>query len=95
MKSKILHIINRYGIKHQLKKFIEESYELIEAINDYENIYWSIPELTSKDHIEEELADVLVVLYQIKELYGLDKENINAIMKYKIDRTIERIKEEK
>lgn len=32
MKNKILYIINHYGIKHQLKKFNEESYELIELL---------------------------------------------------------------
>ena len=89
MKNKILYIINHYGIKHQLKKFNEESYELIEAINDYENSI--LNKKVNYEHIEEEFADVLVTLYQFKEFYNLDETKINSIIKNKINRTIDRM----
>lgn len=80
-----LEIIKHFGAKHQLKKINEECYEFIESVIDYEN------NEGTKDHIEEELADIMVVLSGYIKLYDLDKENIKRMIDYKLDRTIERI----
>ena len=44
-------------------------------------------------HIIEELADVLVLLEQIKIYYELDNDDINSVMEHKINRTLERLKD--
>lgn len=88
-KNKLLKIIDTFGVKNQLKKFNEECYEFIEAINDYreeetqDNLY----------HITEEMADVLVLLKQFQAKYKITNNQIDSFIDSKIDRTIKRIKE--
>lgn len=48
-----------------------------------------------KEHIEEEIADVMVLLSQFYHLYDMPSENIKNNMKYKIARQINRINEER
>lgn len=96
MREKVLKIIRRYGLRHQLRKLTEEVFELHEAITEYEMYRRSaLPSLSVenkyKKHIEEEFADVLVLLSQIKHYYNLDSEKIKEIMDYKINRQLDRI----
>lgn len=99
MKNDLLKIINHYEVDNQLKKLNEEIFELIEAIRDYEEDYIKVDcddyfTQHLKKHIEEEFADVMVLLSQIKYYYELDSERIKKIMEEKIVRQLERIKNE-
>ena len=85
MKEKLLRIIQHYGLSHQQRKLEEEVYELQEAIIKGDD----------KEHIAEELADVCVLLMQITNYFKIDVPSIDKIMEMKIDRQIERIKNEK
>ena len=85
MKEKLLKIIQHYGLNHQQRKLEEEVYELQEAIIKGDD----------KDHIAEELADVCVLLMQITNYLKIDVPSIDKIMEMKIDRQIERMKNEK
>lgn len=89
-KEKLLKIIDTYGINHQLKKLNEETFEVIEAICKCEYKETSINQL-DKNHIAQEIADVLVMLEQFKLHYNIKNEDIEKIMDYKIDRQIKRI----
>lgn len=80
---KEIEIINHYGLKNQIRKFNEESYELIEAL--FEN---------DKDHITEEIADCLVLINQFKALYKIQDEEIREVYDYKIARQGKRIEDE-
>jgi NTP pyrophosphatase (non-canonical NTP hydrolase) len=96
MNDKLLKIIEHYEITNQLKKLNEECYELIEAIRDYEEDLIRVDcddyyTQHLKKHIEEEFADVMVLLGQIKYFYDLDDEKIKKIMNEKIDRQLDRI----
>lgn len=98
MKEDLLKIINHYRVLPQLKQLNEEAYELIEAIRDYETSGWDFDyedykELEAKYryHIEEEFADVMVMLEQFKSYYELDNDRIVDIMYKKIDRQLERL----
>lgn len=98
MKEKLLKIIEHYGVRPQLKYFQSEVFELNEAIIDYQyvEVYKGSPaEVEHKHHIAEEIADVMVMLNQFKEHYEITDEQIEDIMNYKIDRQLERIKNEK
>lgn len=100
MKNNLLKIINHYGISNQLKKLSEEIFELQEAIITRERDYMScdattIMDMANKKHIEEEFADVCVVLEQFKVYYDLDNDKIIEIMKQKINRQLKRIEREK
>lgn len=43
------------------------------------------------DHIAEEIADIMVMLKQFQYYYGISDEEIEDIMKFKINRQLERI----
>lgn len=102
MRKDLLKIIEHYGVFNQARKFNEESYELIEAIFQYdaqkeacENIGCSRLHVDKcREHIEEEIADVMVMLNQFIEYYNIDRTDIELIMDKKIKRQIGRIENE-
>jgi hypothetical protein len=97
VKEKLIEIIQHYGTLNQLKYLHTEYFELDEAILEYEN-----DELTHFDevnekyklHIAEELADTMVMLKQIQYYYDIEDKDIEEIMKFKIDRQLDRINNE-
>lgn len=89
-REKLLEVINHYGVQHQLKKLVEEVYELVEAI------LTDIGTEESLEHIKEEHSDVSLVLNEIKEYYEIGyTEDMLPRMNYKLDRTLKRKEEEK
>jgi NTP pyrophosphatase (non-canonical NTP hydrolase) len=97
MEQDLLEIINHYGVNNQLRKFNEECYELIEAIIDYKyvEVYKGSPaEKYQKGHLIEELSDVTVMLKQFQAYYGITDEEIEEVMRFKIERQKERMKNE-
>ena len=104
MEEKLLKIINHYGVMHQLKHFQSEVFELNEAIIEIQSKKWNLegkmPEIVDPIiknytlHIAEEIADVMVMLSQFKEYYHIDGKEILKIMNEKINRQLERIKNE-
>lgn len=109
MKEDLLKIIKTYGIMPQLKYFQSEVFELNEAIFEYEYTYYepytdsieerSISEEEQKEHLKqhitEEIADVLVMLKQFQHYYNITDKEIEKVMKYKINRQLQRIENEK
>lgn len=98
MEEKILKIINHYGVLPQLKYFQSEVFELNEAIIKYEDdkYYMLEPEglEVGKKHIAEEIADVMVMLEQFKNYYDISSKEITEIFWYKVNRQLERIRNE-
>ena len=99
MKKDLLKIINNYGLIEQLKYFQSEVFELNEAILRYdeaaENFFDGkyeneIDEM--ENHIKEEIADVLCMLRQFQYHYGFKDEKIDEIVKFKVERQLERMK---
>ena len=98
MKNGLLKIINHYGVIPQLKYLQSEVFEFNEAVIRCENIPSGIAKYIKDHYIEditEEMADILVMLFQFKEYYQINKDEILKIMKEKIDRQLKRIEEEK
>lgn len=96
MNEKLLQIINYYGVDNQLKHFVGEMYELIEAIHFYE--YFNLNEEDKEDaleHIKEEIGDIQTMLDQFKLKYGVTEEEIESVKAFKTDRQIRRIEESK
>ncbi len=98
MKENLLKIINTYGVMPQLKYFQSEVWELNEAIFQYEEQKRVCQEFCSelhcdkeKEHIAEEIADVMVMLEQFIEYYNIDRFDIAKTMEYKANRQLERI----
>lgn len=94
MKDNLLKIINHYGPLNQLKYIQTEYFELDEAIFDceYDSENWNNDYL--KRHITEELADVMVMLKQFQYYYDIKDENVEEIMNQKINRQLDRIRED-
>lgn len=97
-----LDIINHFGYRNQMKKLNEETYELLEAVDDYEDAsmefnnnedYYSTEEMkVFRDHIVEEMGDVLILLTEFIGKYDIEKQELDKWMDYKLERTLDRIK---
>lgn len=74
------YIADHYGLEHQLGKCKEELGELIEAIDSLD-----------ERAIIEEVADVEIMISQIKYLRDIPDEQVDVIKKYKIQRQLQRI----
>jgi hypothetical protein len=74
------YIADHYGLEGQTKKCEEELNELIEALGG-----------SSNTHVVEEIADVEIMISQIKYLRDIPDEQVDVIKKYKIQRQLQRI----
>ena len=90
MKEDLLQIVNHYGVNAQQRQLAEEVFELQEAITQYEEPR----RYRGTEHIAEEIADVTVMLKQFQYHYGIENEFILALIRGKVDRQLERIKNE-
>ena len=100
MKEDLTKIILHYGVNAQQRQFAEEVFELQEAITQHElkeSVSYEIPLtelIDTREHIAEEIADVTVMLKQFQYHYGIENEFILALIRGKVDRQLERIKNE-
>ena len=102
LNEKLKSIIEYYGYRNQLKKFNEESFEVIEAVMDLEEQILTCCERGcsechtkhEREHLEEEIADALVLLNQFIYYYDLNENDIMDTVYKKIDRQLTRIEEE-
>ena len=78
----LLKIINHYGEKHQIKKLAEEQFELIEALLEKD-----------KEHIKEEIADNIHIIWQFMALYGISVVEISDEVERKNKRTLRRMED--
>ena len=86
--ERITKIADHYGIKRQMHQLAEECSELaVEASHSARK------GVTVK--IIEEMADVLLMIEQVIYLANIAIDDIDECIKFKIDRQLERIKEEK
>ena len=98
MYENLWKIIEHYGINNQQRKLEEEVFELQEAIMElqhYEEYACDFDYQTTlkkqKEHITEELADVMVILEQFKKYYNIPDDEIEKIKEFKVKRQLERI----
>ena len=85
--DKIRSIADHYGHK-QINKAVEELIELAEVlVKDYNKGSVDI------DSLYEEIADVEIMLAQVKLLYDIDQEELREMINRKLNRTIRRMAE--
>ena len=96
--QKIQYIAEHYGYEPQSRQLIEEMAELTVAINKLwrKHEYYSTSKELAEAHynILEEIADTLIMILQIKYLIGVREGELSEIIEQKLDRQIERIKNE-
>ena len=88
MNETYCNIISKFEIKNQIIVAVEELSELQkELLKDLR--FFEEKKLSSIDNITEEMADVEIMLDQLKIIYN-NKEDIEKVKKIKIHRTVER-----
>ena len=101
LENKIKTIADHYGYDAQSRQCIEKMAELTQAINKF----WrkglkcgTIDVHDCKDGFEmpvlEEIADVLIMIAQMIYLLGIKDEDLIKIIGFKLERQLERIKQE-
>lgn len=93
-----VELVDYYGIKNQMFIWIEEMSELTKVIckwaRKYDELDGDLTPQLKQDFLEE-IADVTVSLDQIKYAIKLFEDEIMKEYKYKVDRQIERMKNDK
>lgn len=99
--QRYLDIMNHFGYRTQMKKLNEECYEFLEAVDNYEDAwleqddrepYYTVEEMNIfRNHLIEEMGDMLILLTEFIAKYNIEKHELDAVMDFKLDRTEERI----
>lgn len=86
-----IDIINHFGLSNQMKKFMEECYELVEAMWEDDGSEKAL------EHIREEWHDVKLVMQQFYDYFELykDEDKNKSMYEYKIERTFKVIEDDK
>lgn len=87
--NNIKRILFHYGNEHQKRKAMEELQELRDAIA------LELLELDTREHVLEEIADVLVMIEQLKLIYHITDTETQEVIDFKIKRQLKRIGNEK
>ena len=94
-KQSIIEISEFYGFDTQSRQCIEEMAELTVALNKYHRITndmnYVYEHTKCIDSIKEEIADVYIMLEQMKYLLNIYEDDIETIINRKILRQLERI----
>lgn len=92
MKAKdIQKIIDKWGMKSQSMVAMEECAELIQAISKCVRTN-EFPAVQEREHLIEEMADVMFCMEQLQVMYSITDEELYAMKQSKEKRTIERMK---
>lgn len=91
--ERIFKIADNYGVNSQLDILQEECAELIQAVSKYRRT--NNPNVFDRMHLEEEIADVEIMIAQIKYLMKLSEKDIRGIKDTKLERQLERMRREK
>lgn len=75
-----------------IRKYDEDM--LNDEINDFYTMNVEEVEFM-KNHIKEEIADVLCMLRQFQYYYGFNDKKIDEIVNFKVERQLERMKNER
>lgn len=93
--EEIKKIAEHYGYEAQSNQLIEECAELIQAISKHLRAKEWDKEQIALENLIEEIADVEIMLEQIKYLLQIvspiTEEDMQAVKIYKVNRTKERI----
>lgn len=75
--------IAHYGIQNQIEKMVEECAEVVEAVMKHNH------NRDTNYHVCEEIADALIMLEQMQEIFGYETvEDWKAIKLKRLDDTI-------
>ena len=97
----VKRIIDVFGKEAQKNKAVEELIELAELIIKENNgrINYDtnlnidgLRRVLLIDHIAEEMADVYIMLDQVKEIYGISNDEVESIVAVKLERIMKYVR---
>lgn len=88
-KLKAEQILQNYGARPQMLKCCEELSELEAAILKHLN-----KDIDNSDEVLDEVADVYIMLEQVKSIFGFDENSVESRINYKLNRQAGRIRDE-
>lgn len=96
LQKKIEEIARFYGWEEQRAQLVEEMAELIVALNKDRRTNGAGEAYLKKhaaavSNVKEEIADVEIMLAQIKYLMSIDQQELDEIKAFKLDRTLDQI----
>lgn len=87
-----------YGYEAQSNQLVEECAELIQAVSKYRRAVAGLGQPIAEEkkavaleNLIEEIADVEIMLEQVKYLLQIPEDELDAVKLYKVNRTRERI----
>lgn len=91
-----------YGYEAQSNQLVEECAELIQAVNKYRRVETGLGQpvaedkkAIARDNLVEEIADVELMLEQVKYLLQIPEDELLAVKTFKVNRTKERMESSK
>lgn len=91
-----------YGYEAQSNQLVEECAELIQAVNKYRRAETGLGQPVAEDkkaiaydNLVEEIADVELMLEQVKYLLQIPEDELLAVKTFKVNRTRERMESSK
>lgn len=93
MKRVTEEAVEHYGYKHQTIKCIEEVGEFLQALGRYNIAPEGELTLQAESNLQEEIADALIMLQQMRLIYG--PKDIDWWINFKLNRLEEQIEKEK
>lgn len=87
--SRNTEILERYGIENQTRQAMEECGELIQALNKM----LRLPSAENLNHLTEEMADVEIMMEQMRIAWQIPRIDIFEVKNHKLNRMMQRIKE--
>jgi NTP pyrophosphatase (non-canonical NTP hydrolase) len=88
--ERLRKIADHYGLYDQLSMLQEECAELIQASSKYKRRKL----IDDYQHIVEEIADVEIMIAQVKYLLKMPNYHVDSVKEEKIKRQLERIQNE-
>lgn len=80
-----------YGYEAQSSQLVEECAELIQAVSKYRRANTEAKRAVALENLIEEIADVEIMLEQIKYLLQIPEDELRAVKLFKVNRTREGI----
>ncbi len=80
-------IADGYGFEHQFGQTTEELCELLVALHKYKRL----PSTEEAAEVTEEIADVCIMIEQIKYLLKIKDSDIDQITDFKLSRQMQRL----
>lgn len=80
-------VIRRNGVSTQLFQCAEELAEMTQAVSKYNRC----PSFETRTNLIEEMADVLIMLRQVRIIAAINPEEVSQIVDFKLKRLEERL----